>query len=225
MNIPSSRRIASLILKGIVIIAATVGIYLSVNGGFGTFMRGANSFMFFTIQSNVLIALIAAAGFILLLRKGEIKNGWFILKFVGTVAITLTGSVFCFVLAPTLGDKAWTLNNVLTHVVVPVASIADFFVTGVFGDLKKKHVLFVTIPPIAYVIYAAICYIAGWEFYPGATYPYFFLNWGSPAGAFGFSDKLPFMGCVWWILLLAIPVFGFGFGYLAIIDRMKRKRA
>jgi len=28
-------------------------------------------------------------------------------KFVGTVAITLTGLVFCFVLAPTMGKCAW----------------------------------------------------------------------------------------------------------------------
>ena len=117
--------------------------------------------------------------------------------------------------------KRWH-DTALTHVVVPIASIIDFFVTGVYGDIQKKHIPYVTLPPLAYVIYATIAYIAGVEFAPGKNYPYFFLNWDSPAGAFGFCKGLPFMGCVWWILLLSLLILGVGLIYVLLLNKMKR---
>lgn len=226
MNISTlspTRRIVSLILKIIIVISAAVGVYTSARSGFAAFMSGPQVFMYFTIQSNIAIALIGAIGAILLLRNKPVKNGWFLFKYVGTVAITLTGMVFTFILAPTLGNNAWNLRNILTHVVVPVASIADFFVTGICGDVRSKHIPLVTLPPIAYVIYAAIGYNAGWEFSPGRRYPYFFLNWGSPAGAFGFCGELPYMGCVWWLLIGLALILGIGSIYVLILNKMKRK--
>ena len=223
MNISVKRRTASLILKCIVILAAAIGTYLSAVGGSRGFMIGYKAFMYFTIQSNILIALICAVGAVLLLRKTKVKDRWYTVKFVGTVSITLTGAVFTFVLAPTLGDFAWQIQNILTHLVVPVAAIADFFVTGVEGNIPKKHVFFVEVPPLAYVLYAAVCYAAGWTFADGKTYPYFFLNWGSPAGAFGFSGEFPFIGCVWWILIMGAAILGVGKVYLLILDRIKQK--
>ena len=79
------------------------------------------------------------------------------------------------------------------------------------------------IPPLLYAIYAAIGFVNGWEFSKGKNYPYFFLNWGSPAGAFGFSDELPFMGCAWWIIAILIFLLGIGYLYLRILDRLKKK--
>lgn len=219
-----SRKIVSLILKLVVVAAATFGVYLSATDGIFAFMSGKRVFMYFTIQSNIAIALICAVGAVLLFVKRPIKNGWFIVKFVGTVAITLTGGVFTFVLAPTLGDMAWNMRNILTHVVVPIFAIADFFVTGVYGDLKKIHIPYATLPPLLYVIYAAVAYVQGWEFAPGKNYPYFFLNWGSEAGAFGFSNKLPFMGCVWWLVAGAALICGVGLLYIVIINKLKRRR-
>ena len=218
------RRAASLALKLIVVVAATVGVYLSASGGSYAFMSGARVFMYFTIQSNIAIALICAVGAVLLLRGRPIRNGWYVIKFVFTIAITLTGAVFTFMLAPTLGDKAWDLRNVLTHVVVPITAIVDFFVTGICGNVQKKHIPYTLLPPLAYVIYAVIAFIAGWEFAPGKNYPYFFLNWNSPAGAFGFCKGLPFMGCVWWIILLSLLILGVGLVYVLILNKIKRGR-
>lgn len=224
MNMTQKRRTASLILKIIVIAAAAVGTYLSAFGGKSGFMIGGTAFMYFTIQSNILAALICAVGAVLLFRNRAVKNGWFVVKFVGTVSITLTGAVFTFVLAPTLGDYAWQIQNVLTHLVVPVAAIADFFVTGICADLRKKHVILVELPPLAYVIYAAVCYAADWRFADGNPYPYFFLNWGSPAGAIGFTADFPFLGCIWWILIMGAAILGVGLLYLLILARMKRRQ-
>ena len=202
MSIPTRTIIISLILKAVVVIAAAIGVFISAYASKDTFMGGSRVFMFFTIQSNIAIAIVALIGAVLLIRKRLIRDIWFVIKFVGTVSITLTGAVFTFVLAPTLGEYAWNLQNILTHVVVPLAAIADFFVTGAYGDIKKSSVFFVVLPPAAYVVYAAIAYVAGWEFMEGINYPYFFLNWGGPAGAFGFMKTFPFMGTAWWIVAL-----------------------
>lgn len=223
MEIPINTRVFSLILKGIVVLSAAVGVFLSAYASRNTFMGGSWVFMYFTIQSNIVVAVLSLIGAVLLLRPGRIPNAWYVVKFVATVSITLTGVVFCFVLAPTLGRYAWNVQNVLTHVAVPVAAILDFFMTGPYGSISQKSVLLVTLPPLAYAIYAGIGYIAGWEFSQGVRYPYFFLNWGSPAGAFGFTKGLPFMGCVWWILALLLFLIAVGFVYLLLLGRIKRR--
>ncbi len=219
----TKRKLLSLILKVVIVISATVGVYLSATDGLIAFMSGSKVFRFFTIQSNIAIAIVCAIGAVLLLRNKPVANGWFVFKFVFTVSITLTGAVFCFMLAPTLGDQAWTMRNLLTHVAVPIVSIIDLFVTGVYGDIQKKHIPYAILPPLAYVIYATIAFIAGVEFSPGRNYPYFFLNWNSPAGAFGFCSELPFMGCVWWIILLTLLILAVGLIYVLILNRIKRK--
>ncbi len=220
--IPAKTRIASCILKCIVILSAAVGTCLSAIAGGKAFMSGSRVFMYFTIQSNIAIALICTAGMALLAGGRQIGRVWMTVKFMGTIAITLTGLVFCFVLAPTLGPNAWTLYNVLTHVVVPVAAIADFFVTGVYGELPMRRLPWCLLPPLAYAVYAGIGYAAGWEFSEGIHYPYFFLNWGSPLGAFGFGRELPFMGCAWWILALFMLLLIVGWIYISILNRIRR---
>jgi len=222
MNLSKKRKITSLILKIVVIISAIVGTILSYNSA-NEFMSGSTVFMYFTIQSNLLIALVCLIGLCFILSKKEINNIWLIIKFVSTIVITLTGLVFCFVLAPTLGKEAWNLANILTHVIVPVCSIIDFFIIGLDSNYKKRDVLFVIIPPLLYAIYAGIGYANNWEFSKDTNYPYFFLNWGSKAGAFGFSNELPFIGVMYWIILLLLLLIGLGFLYLKILSILKKK--
>ncbi|MBR4896097.1 MAG: Pr6Pr family membrane protein [Clostridia bacterium] len=223
MSIPPKSKAVSLLLKAVVILSAVIGTVLSAEGGRRVFMGGRVVFMYVTIQSNIAVALICLVGAILLLRNRRIGDAWPVVKFVGTVAITLTGAVFCFVLAPTMGQAAWNVQNILTHVVVPVIAVADFFVTGIYGRIGRRSIVFVLLPPLAYAIYAGIGFARGWEFSPGRNYPYFFLNWGSPAGAFGFSHELPFMGCVWWILALLGLLLLVGFLYLAVLDAIRKR--
>ena len=223
MGISVRSKIFSFLLKLIVIVSAEAGVIMSALASRNTFMGGNRVFMFFTIQSNIAIAVICAVGIPLLLH-GCVNNGWFIVKFAGTISITLTGVVFCFVLAPTMRGHAWSLPNVLTHVVVPVAAVLDFFVTGIYSSIRKRNIVWVILPPLAYAIYAGIGYVAGWQFGNGINYPYFFLNWGSPAGAFGFTKDLPYMGCAWWILALLIGLMMVGFLYLVLLDLLKKLR-
>ncbi len=213
----------SLLLKTIVFISAVVGTFLSYYAGRDSFMGGRHVFMFFTIQSNIAMAIISAIGFCFLAQNRPVSKLWYGIKFVGTVSITLTGVVFCFVLAPTLGADAWNIQNTLTHVIVPVLSVVDFFVISPVAKLKKTSTLYVMIPPMLYAIYAAIGYVKNWQFAEGVNYPYFFLNWGSEAGAFGFTNELPIMGTAWWILALMIFLNAVGLGYLALADMIRKR--
>lgn len=222
MNFSPSQKNISLILKLTVAVSAIAGTFLSAYAGRMSFMGGTTVFMYFTIQSNIAIAIISAIGTWKMIKGDEISRVWYVIKFVGTVSITLTGFVFCFVLAPTMGALAWNIQNILTHVVVPLTAIVDFFVISPNGEYRRSDTLYVIIPPIIYACYAGIGYVRNWQFGPGINYPYFFLNWGSPAGAFGFTNELPFMGCMWWILALLIFLIVIGLLYLAIAGVIKK---
>lgn len=224
-NISQKQKWISLVLKCVVILSAVIGTILSYLAGRNSFMGGRHVFMFFTIQSNIAIAIICAIGAYFLYSGKRISKGWYITKFVGTVSITLTGVVFGFVLAPTLGVDAWNIQNTLTHLIVPVVAVIDFFVMGNVMKIEKRNVLYVVIPPILYAVYAGIGYALNWQFAEGINYPYFFLNWGSKAGAFGFTGELPFMGSAWWILALLVFLIAVGYAYLAIADRMLEKKS
>ena len=221
--ISQTRKTVSYILKLTVILSAVAGTALSAYAGRNSFMGGSRVFMYFTIQSNIAIAIICAAGCYLLTQRKAISDVWYIVKLAGTVSITLTGIVFAVLLVPLLGDNAWNIQNTLTHAVVPAAAVADFFVAASGSGIKRKSVVYVIIPPLLYAVYAGIGYVRGWEFGGGQHYPYFFLNWGSPAGALGFTKELPYMGCVWWILILLAFLIAVGWCYVALADRIGRK--
>lgn len=221
-TISGARKGISIALKLIVALSAAAGTVMSALAGRRAFMGGSRVFMYFTIQSNIAIALICLAGIYFLLRGRPAGSVRYAVKLSGTVAITLTGAVFAVMLAPLLGEAAWSVPNTLTHLVVPLAAVADFFVAAPGAEIRRGSVVYVIIPPLLYVIYAAIGFVNGWEFAAGQNYPYFFLNWGSPAGAFGFTDGLPYMGCVWWILVLLLFLLAVGFGYTAAARRIAK---
>lgn len=224
MRISSGRKLASLVLKCVVLVSAVLGTILSAHAGRNSFMGGASVFMYFTIQSNICLAVICGAGFVLLVFGRDIPGWWYKIKFIGTVSITLTGIVFCFVLAPAMGKFAWNLQNILTHVIVPAACVIDFFVACLESEIRERDLVLVTLPPIIYAVYAGIGYACNWQFADGINYPYFFLNWGSPAGASGFTAEFPFMGCSWWILVLLIFLVAVGALYLLILNLLKKRR-
>lgn len=218
-----TQKILSILLKFTVMLSAFIGTFLSAYAGRSSFMGGSRVFMYFTIQSNIAVAVISAIGLYHMGKGKTPGNAWFVIKFVGTVSITLTGVVFGFVLAPTLGENAWNIQNTLTHLVVPVAAVVDFFVVFMTAHISRKNVFYVVIPPVLYAIYAGIGYVLGWDFAGGYNYPYFFLNWGSPAGAFGFTNGLPFMGVAWWILAILVFLIAIGYAYLVLSDLIKKK--
>lgn len=137
--VSQTRKKVSIAMKLIVILSAATGIVMSASAGRNTFMGGSRVFMYFTIQSNIAAALMSIAGGYYLLRKKAAGRIWRIVKLAITVSITLTGVVFAVLLVPILGGVAWSVPNTLTHLVVPLAAVADFFLVMPGAEMKKKE--------------------------------------------------------------------------------------
>lgn len=168
--------------------------------------------LYFTAQSNLWIG----GWFLLLLAlKGKLgekgERRLYLWKYAFTVSITVTGLVFCFLLAPFSDEsyRPWTVCNLLTHIVTPVLAVVDFFTDGYRLELKKGQVFLPVLPPLCYMIFAGFLGALNTDFGRGVPYPYFFLNYRSPAGVFGFSAEKPFfIGSFYWIVAFALVVLG-----------------
>ena len=209
------RKTVSLILKTIVTLASFTGIIISV-------IPAPSALLYFTIQSNVWIGVACLAGIVLMIKKAEIKRWMYMVKLIFTVSITLTGVVYCVLLAPLNGSGAYSLSSLLTHVVVPAASVLDFAVCDYPAGYRKRDCLLVTIPPFYYLAFSAVGYALNWNFSNGENYPYFFLNWGSPAGAFGFAEELPYIGVFYYVLIMVAFVVGVGALYILLARLIKK---
>lgn len=220
-------KLVSMLLELVTAVCMVTGITLTAQMG-GGFMGGGTAFLYFTVQSNLWIGATCALFFVLnavTLAKPSffIPRVLHVIKFVFTVSITLTGIVFCGVLAPTLPGSFKSAANVLTHVVVPVAAVIDLFFCRP-QKIAYQEFAFALIPPIYYLCFAGVGYALNWDFGGGNNYPYFFLNWDSPAGAFGFSSEIPyFMGCFYWIVVMIAFISLLSLAYIALIGALNQR--
>ena len=221
-KLSNKQMVVSILLKLATIVSVLIGVIISAKASLTVFMGGNRVFMYFTIQSNILIALVLLIELIFMFKNKKLPYFLVVLKYISTISITLTGAVFTFMLVPVLKENAWSLANTLTHAVVPVLSIIDFFIIGVNSNIDKINTIFVLIPPLMYAIYAAICYNLRIEFAENQIYPYFFLDWGNEIGPFCIADHFMYLGTMWWILLLLIMLLIVGILYLLILDLFKK---
>lgn len=209
----------SILLKATIAVSAIIGVALSHYNMRG-FMGGNSTFLYFTIQSNIWIAILDIAALMMIACGTRLSRWYSLAQLIFTVSITLTGVVFCFVLAPTMAPgTAFGLANVLTHVVVPLAAVVDFFVCRKSYAFRRVDALYPTLPAWYYLGFAAVGYIQDWPFGEEINYPYFFLNWGSPAGAFGFCNELPFMGVAYYVGIILVFLIALSNCYMAICPK------
>ena len=105
-----------------------------------------------------------------------------ILKYIFTVSITITGVIFCSILAPFADFDIWAFASILTHVVVPLLSIFDFFTNKYIVKTTKKSKWLTFIPPLVYFVITSILCIMKIDFGRGDPYPYFFMDYYSEVG-------------------------------------------
>jgi len=188
--------------------------------------------LYFTTLSNIWIA--AALVLILLIpyvkpwrESTRVKNILYIIRFVFVISITLTGFIFCFVLAPGAKNEnynAWTLGSIFVHVLVPVASIADLFVDPYRVRIGWSHVFLTLIPPALYLAFGSLLGALGVDFGRGDPFPYFFMNYSSPAGIFGTSDVMPYMiGSFYWIIFMLALIISLGALYKRLYNGKKNR--
>ena len=223
------RKTISYIFKIMISAAAAFGTILSFfRAEADGYSHWSKRLLYFTAQSNVWIGALSLIMLIYALRNGKagstrVKNALYLLKYVFTVSITVTGLIFCVVLAPGSANdnyNAWTFSSLLTHVIVPAISIADLFIDDYRITLKRHHLFYTAIPPFLYMIFSTALYLCNVDFGRGDNFPYFFLNFGSPAGVFGFSDEMPYViGSFYWIVFILFIIFGFASLYKKLYKR------
>lgn len=187
--------------------------------------------LYFTQLSNIWIGaiclLIGIISIVQIAKKQRlIRNYMYVLKFIFTVSITITGIVFCGLLAPFADFKVWTFSSVLTHVVVPVLAITDYFVNDEQMPLKRYHIFLSIIPPFLYLIFAMLLSALRVDFGRGDTFAYFFMDFYSDVGFFGFKNDgaLPEIGNFYWIAVISLLIFGLSWLYYALHSSTRRLR-
>lgn len=230
-----TKTLISIILKLLLVVSTVTGIVGCVVGVDG-FMGGNTLILYFTNQSNIwiaVVALILAIIQIIGLTKGVygLNKTAFLIQQVFTVSISLTCIVYCFVLVPSFLAVStdlfnpFALTQMLLHVVTPLLAIIDFLFSCRGVTFSNVDALWSAIPPLYYLGFSAIGYVLNWNFGMGNNFPYFFLNYDSPAGVFGFSSVMPyFMGSFYWIILLVILVLGMSLGYLKIANKLNKRK-
>lgn len=186
------------------------------------FDNAGQRLLYFTQLSNIWIGVVCLVISILsvtevIKKKRILKNYIYILKYIFTVSITITGLIFCGLLAPFAEFNVWTLSSILTHVIVPITAIICYFVEEPLAPLKKSHIILTTIPPLIYFIFGSILSVLKVNFGRGQTYPYFFMNYDTEVGLFGFRNvDRPEMGSFYWIIVILLLILGISYLYYCL---------
>lgn len=138
--------------------------------GLGRF-NPSNFFSFFTIESNLLAAIVLLVGALFTLR-GKLPKDFDLVRGAATLYMATTGIVFALLLsgleASLLTAVPW--DNTVLHYIMPVALLLDWVIDPPKAKITFKRALVWLIYPIVYVAYSLIRGgIVGW-------YPYPFLN-------------------------------------------------
>ena len=216
--------ITQLFIRIALAVVGIVGIILTVASS--SFMGDTVAFRFFTVQSNITIIIIeliyAFDALLQLFGKKSISNHVLLMiKYIFTVAITITFLVFVFMLAPTLSvDYLLSYNNFSLHFIVPILALVDFFIFNSDIKLNKSNCLWGVAMPVYYVIYFLIGVPMERTYINGDLAPYFFLNYEQITW-FSFTDKGP--GVFYWILILTAGIIGLCYLFLLFMWLRQKK--
>ena len=122
-------------------------------------------FAYFTIQSNLLVAVTSTV----LARDPVLdRTGWRTARLAGVVGITVTGLVHFFLLRPLLDlDGAnWVVDKLL-HMVVPVLAVAAWAWVGPRPRTTWREAAYGLLWPVAWLAWTlVVAQVDGWVPYP-----------------------------------------------------------
>src|SRR5690606_12109275 len=191
----------NIIIKVSVILSAIIGVVLQMDTTSGGFMSGRSLIMYFTIQSNLWMAMIAFVGIFVPIFSKNAK-GFYLFKYILTTGILLTYVVFSILLSPSMPlSYLVSPSNLLVHTLTPVLAMVDYLM----NDNKitvRNQALYGLITPAYYLVFSFTMYFAGIRFSDGAKFPYFFLDFETNGWFTLDGGKL---GVVfWYIIVMAI---------------------
>lgn len=206
------KKILSILIKLALIVIGTLGVIFTASMA-GGFMGTSYTFHYFTVQSNVtIIAIIAVFLINELLPKKFVNQIFYYIKFVFTIAITITFIVFFAVLLPTGAlstSYILSFNNFSLHAIVPILAIVDFFLFDTDIDMTYPKSMFGLGMPLYYLAYYFIGLPLGFVYGKNVdgtniTAPYFFLNFDE-SGVFFEKGTV---GVVPWCIILGVAMAG-----------------
>ena len=212
----------SSISKLLLIVGVVIGVWASLlQEGF----FNPKHFLYYTIQSNIEIAIICLVSLLFIFSKKEIPSIVYTLKFIFTVAITLTGLVFNFILYPASIFSTHPLNplstaNFFTHIFVPILSLVDFFAFDYKLKITKKTFLLGLITPLIYFIFVMFCTKVGIRFNGNLFVPYFFLDYKANSW-FQLGDGK--IGVFYWVIIQVLIVLLISSVLLFFMKKRKNK--
>jgi uncharacterized membrane protein len=121
---------------------------------------------FFTIQSNVLVAITSAQ---LALRPDRDGRIWRVVRLDGLVGITVTGIVYSTVLAKVHEPEGWeqVSTNFVFHYAAPVLAVVGWLLLGPRPRIDGRVVRWSLLWPAAWFAYTVVHgEITGWWPYP-----------------------------------------------------------
>jgi hypothetical protein len=179
-------------VTGLAVVAGlAIQVPVAANGTGGFFSvpweRGFNVFAFFTIQSNILIAV---ASLLLAARTERRSMSFAVLRMTGLVAITITGIIYHVALRGLFELDIWGLAaDQLLHTVVPVMAVAGWIIFGPRRLVSTRIALLSLFFPVAWL---AFTLVRG-AFVP--FYPYPFID----VTVLGYAKTI--INCLWVALL------------------------
>ena len=152
---------------GLLVVAAlVVQSVLNVrNGTVPVPTRFVRMFSFFTVQSNILVAV---AAFSLMLAPGRDGRWWRVLRLDALVGISVTGVVYTTVLRTQQQLHGWAVaTDAVFHYVVPLAAVIGWLAFGPRPRSDARTVGWSLAWPVAWLAYTLLHgYVAGWYPYP-----------------------------------------------------------
>ncbi|CAB4731474.1 unannotated protein [freshwater metagenome] len=135
------------------------------DGAYGVLQRVVDTFSYFTIWSNIVVAVTAT-----LLARGSHGPRTRVLLLDALLMITVTGIVYQLLLAPSIDVQGWSLlTDPVLHVVTPLLTLAVWAWAGPRGWLTVRLLPLSLVVPLLWVV---------WMLARGAVidaYPYAFV--------------------------------------------------
>ena len=219
--------VLNLAIAALALLGVLLACIFATRDGYSAWTR---RMLYFTQQSNLWIAAASLAFAVLLIRPDISERALRLaglLKYIFTLSITVTGIIFCALLAPFADIPVWYLSNVITHIIVPVLAVADFFTNAWILPLRKRDALYAMIPPAVWFLFASVLCALRVDFGRGEPYPYFFMDFYSEVGLFGAKatpGERPMLGSFYWFVLLLFLICGLCFAYRALHQKIRRSR-
>jgi hypothetical protein len=150
----------------LVLIFQGVNVLVQPNGSLPSIgTRTLRFFSYFTVESNILVAVTAA---ILVLRPFSDGRLWRVIRLQALFGITVTGVVYSTLLRGIVDlHGAAAITNALVHYVAPLLAVAGWLLFGPRPRIDENTLVISLIWPALYVVYTlAHGAASGWYPYP-----------------------------------------------------------